>query len=80
MVEVFVAGFFSNVFFQLVDGAGGLDGLDAPAFGADEVVAMDSGEKEDEVGGSLVEAESTNHAFFGEALQEPKDGRVITGF
>lgn len=43
VVEVLVAGFLADFVFELVDGAGGFDGIDFPAAGADEVVAVFSG-------------------------------------
>ena len=43
MVEVTVAGGELNFFFKLVHGAGGLDGLDGSALGADQVIAVLAG-------------------------------------
>ena len=79
MVEVFKASFFPDIFFELMDGAGGLDGIDTATLGADEVVAVDAWEKEHEVGGAFVKAEAANHAFFSQALEESEDRCLITG-
>jgi len=79
VVEVLEAGFLADFFLELVDGAGGLDGLDAAAVGADEVVAVGAGDEEGEVGGALVEAEAADHALIGEALEEAEDGGLIAG-
>lgn len=45
VVEVLVAGLVADLFFEFVDGAGGLDGLDAAAAGADQVVLVAAGDK-----------------------------------
>ena len=60
-----------------MDGAGGVDGIDAAAVGADEVIPVDAGKEKGEVGGAFVEAEATDHAFFAEALKEAKDGGFV---
>ena len=78
MVEILEAGFLADLFLELMDGAGGGDGFDAAAVGADEVVAMDSGDEEGEVGCALVEAEAADHSFISEALEEAEDGGFIT--
>ena len=77
MVEFSEAGFFTDLVFQLVDGARGVDGVDAAAVGADEVIPVDTGKKKGEVAGALVEAEATDHAFSAEALKEAKDGGFV---
>ena len=80
MVEVDEAGFLSDFLFQLVDRAGGVDGVDAAAVGADEVVAMDAWEEEGEVSRAFVEAEAADHPFFGESLEKAEDGRFVALF
>lgn len=80
VIEVFEVGFLTDVFFELVNGAGCLNGLDAAAIRADQVVAMDAGEKENKVSGALMKAEASDHAFFCETLEEAEDGGLIAGF
>lgn len=77
MVEVYEAGFLADFFFEFVDGAGGIDGFDAAAVGADEVVAVDAGNEEGEVGCSFVEAEAADHSFVAEALEEAENGGFV---
>ena len=78
MVEVNKAGFLADFLFKFMDGAGGVDGLDGAAIGADEVVAMLPGEEESEVGGALVKTEAADHSFFAETLNEAEDGGFVT--
>lgn len=84
-MEVLVAGFFSYFFFQLVNMAGGLNRLNTSAFGANQVVllatgviSLNGGPKEDKVGRAFVKAESANHSFFGQALEQTEHGCLIT--
>ncbi len=77
MVEIDEAGFLPDFFFEFVDGAGGVDGFDTAAVGADEVVAVLAGNEKGKVGGSFVESEATDHSFVTEALQEAEDGGFI---
>ena len=44
MVKVNEAGFLADFFFEFVDGAGGVNGFDGAAVGADEVVAVLAGD------------------------------------
>jgi len=69
MVEFGEAGFLANLVLELVDGAGGIDGLDAPAVGADEVVPMLARDQEGEVGGSFVQAKPADHSLVTETLE-----------
>ena len=78
MVEFGEAGFLANLVLELVDGAGGIDGLDAPAVGADEVVPMLARDQEGEVGGSFVQAKPADHSLVTETLEKAEDGRFIT--
>ncbi|MFT6178547.1 MAG: hypothetical protein ACI9NQ_001638 [Paracoccaceae bacterium] len=78
MVEVDEAGFLADFFFEFMDGAGGVDGFDAAAVGADEVVTVDAGDEEGEVGGAFVEAEAADHPFVAEALKKSEDGGLVT--
>ena len=41
-----------------MDWARGVDGIDAAAVGADEVIPVDAGEEKSEVGGAFVEADA----------------------
>ena len=60
-----------------MDGARGIDRINAAAVGADEVIPVDAGKEKGEVGSAFVEAEATGHAFFAEALKEAKDGGFV---
>jgi len=77
VVEIDESGFLTNFLFQFVDRAGGLDGLDASAFGADEVIAMHSRNEKGEVGRAFMEAETSNHPFVAETLQEAENGGFV---
>jgi len=80
MVKIDETGFFADVFFELVDRARGIDGFNGAAVGADEVVAVLSGEEEGEVGGPFVEAKAADHAFVAEALEKAENGGFVTLF
>ena len=80
MVEFGEAGFFADFVFEFVDGAWRVDGIDAAAVGADEVVAVNAGKQKSEVSCAFVEAKSADHAFFAETLEEAKDGGLIALF
>ena len=77
VVKIAKAGFFADFVFQLVDGAGSFDGLDAAAAGADEVVAVAAGDEQGEVGGAFMQAEAADDAMLGEALQEAENGGFV---
>lgn len=77
VVEVFVAGFFADFFFEIVNRAGGLDGFDAPAFGADQIVAVLAGEQKREICGALVKSQAADEAVVGKALEQPEDGGLV---
>ena len=77
MIEALEAGGGPDFFLQFVDRAGGVDGGDGPALGADEVVAMIAGDDECKVGGPFVESESPDDAFVGEAEQEAAEGGFV---
>ena len=79
MVEILKAGFLADLFLEFMNGAGGLDWLDAAALGANKVISMDARDEQGEVGGALVEAEAADHSFIGETLEETKDGGLIAG-
>ena len=80
VVEANKSGFPADLLFQLVDGAGGLDGFDAAAVGADEVVAVDARNEEGEISGSFMKAKASDHAFVAEALEKAEDGGFIALF
>ena len=69
MIQALVAGFFANFVFEFMNGAGGLDGFDFSAAGADQVIAVFSGLEQGEIGGAFVESEAADDAVFGEALE-----------
>ena len=77
MIEILESGFFANFVLELMDRAGGFDGLDAAAAGADQVVAVLSGHEQREIGGSLVQAQAADHAVLGEALEESENGGLV---
>jgi len=60
-----------------VNGAGGLDGLDFSAAGADEVIAVLTGLKQGEVGGAFVKAKAADDAMVGEALEQAVDRGLV---
>ncbi|MFT6595712.1 MAG: hypothetical protein ACJAT3_001689 [Akkermansiaceae bacterium] len=78
VVEVDEAGFLANFFFEFMDRAGGIDGFDAVAVGADEVVAVLPRNQEGKIGGAFVETEAADHSFVAEALEEAEDGGFVT--
>lgn len=72
MVEIFVAGFFADFPFQLMDGAGGLNGLNAATLGADQVVLVASRYQQGEIGGALVKTKPADDANDRQSLQQTK--------
>ena len=58
MVEIAVASGELDLFFKLVNRAGSLDGLDGSAVGADQVVAVFSGDDQGKVGSTLVQSKA----------------------
>lgn len=80
VIEAFVSGFFTDLVFEVVYRAGGFDGIDFPATGADEVVAVFSRLEEGEVGGALVKAEAADDGVVGEALEKAVDGGFVALF
>jgi len=58
MVEITVASGELDLFFKLVNGAGSLDGLDGSTVGADQVVAVFSGDDQGKVGSTLVQSKA----------------------
>ena len=77
MIEIPEAGFLADFILQMMDGAGGLDGLDAAATGADQVVAVAAGDEQGEIGGAFVEAEPSNDSVFRQALEQAEDGGFV---
>jgi hypothetical protein len=49
VVEVFVARFFADFFFQMMHRAGGFDRLDTTTFGANQVILMATGQQQGEI-------------------------------
>jgi len=78
MVEIPVSGVLPDLLFQFVHRAGGIDGGDGAALGADQVVAVLAGKNEGKVGGTLVQPEATDDASVGQAMEEPVDGGLVT--
>lgn len=78
MVEVGKSGFFSDFFFQFMNGAGSIDGFDRATVGADEIVAVLVGKEKCKVSGALMKAKAADHAFAAESLEKSKDGCFIT--
>ena len=77
MVEVLESCFLAHFFFELMNGAGGFDGLDAAAVGANQVVAVGPGDEKGEVGSALVKAEAAHDSFVVETLKEPEHGGLV---
>ena len=69
MVEITVASGELDLFFKLVNGAGSLDGLDGSTVGADQVVAVFSGNDQGEIGGTLMQSKAAQDALVRQALQ-----------
>lgn len=70
VIQPFVAGFFTDLVFKVMDGAGGFDRFDCSAAGADQIIAVFPRLEEGEIGGALVEAEPAEDSVLGEALEE----------
>ena len=77
VVEVFITCGELDFFFQFMHRAGGVDGLDGAAIGADEVVAVLAGDDEGEVSGALVESEAAHDALVGEPVEEAVEGGLV---
>ena len=77
MVEIPIAGFFADLGFELVDGAGGLDRLDVAAAGANQIVAVISRNEQGEIRGALMQAEAADHAVLGEPLEQAEYGGLV---
>ena len=69
MVEIAVASGELDLFFKLVNGAGSLDRLDGSTVGADQVVAVFSGDNQGEIGGTLMQSKAAQDALVRETLQ-----------
>ena len=78
VIEIVKSGIFSDFRFQLMNRAGGLDRLDAPTIGANQVVAVISRDEKGEIGRSFMQSQSAHHSVFGQSLQQPKDGHFVT--
>ena len=78
MVEIPVSGVLPDLIFQFVDRAGGIDGSNCAALGADQVIAVLAGKNEGKVGGAFVQSEATDDAGVGQAMEEPVDGSLVT--
>ena len=78
MVEILESRFLADFFFELMNRAGRVDGLDAAALGANQVVAVGPGDEEGEVGSALVKAEAAHDSFIAETLKEPEYGGLVT--
>lgn len=78
VIEVHKSRFLSDFIFQLMGRTGGLNGLDASALGANQIVPVDAGEQEGEVSSSFVKSESANHSFFGESLKKAENRGLVT--
>jgi hypothetical protein len=77
VVEVLESCFLADFFFELMNRAGGFDGLDAAAVGANQVVAVGPGDEKGEVGSALVKAEAAHDSFVVETLKEPEHGGLV---
>ena len=77
MVEIHEASFLTNFLLQFVDGAGGLDGLDASAFRADQIIPVYPGNEQGKVGRPFVQPQSADHSLVAEALKEAKNSRFV---
>jgi len=77
MVKIDESGFLTDFLLQFVDRAGGLNGLDASAFGANEVVAMHSWDEKGEVSRPFMESKAANHALVAETLKKAKNGGFV---
>ena len=78
VVEVPVSGTLPDLIFQFVHRAGGIDGGDGAALGADQVIAVLAGKNEGKVGSAFVQPEATDNAGVGQAMEEPVDGGLVT--
>ena len=80
VVEIGVAGLFSDFVFELMNRTGRVDGIDTAAVGANEVVTVNAGKEKSEVCGAFVETETTDHTFFAKTLQEAEDRGLVALF
>ena len=78
VIEVAVASGELDLLFQLVHGAGSLDGLDGSALGANQVIAVLSGKQQGEVGCALMQTEAAQNTFVGKALKQAEYRGFIT--
>ena len=78
MIEILVSSVLADLIFQFVDRAGGIDGSNCAALGADQIIAVLAGKNEGKVGGAFVQSEATNNAGVGQAMEEPVDGGLVT--
>lgn len=77
VIEISEAGLFTDLVFQLMDGAGSFHRFDGAAAGANQVVAMLSWDEKGEIGSAFVKAEPTNDRVFCESLEEPENGCLV---
>jgi len=77
VVKIFEAGFFADLVLEFVDRAGGLDGFDQSALGADQVILVAAGHEQGEVGSPFVKTQAPHDPFFGEPLEQAEDGSLV---
>ena len=78
MVEIAVTGGKLNLFLELVHRAGSFDGFNGSAIRADQVITMLAGEQQGELGGTLMEPKPAQDALVSEALEQAKNGSLVT--
>ena len=77
VVEVLVAGLGANFVFQIMDRAGGFNGIDGSAAGTDQVVTMLVREDEGKIGSTFMQTETTNNAGVVQAVEQAVDGGFV---